>query len=295
MTTGSAASIRWFLYCSYAVVLSAVLLYVRFPEKEFKEYCIRKAESLFNGTKCTIGKITYEFPFGIRFDKVAFLLPDGPNTPLFELSSLNLSSPWRDFGSIFVLSGQSYSSNFSGILQAGQGNRQFSLDPLTIQNLDLSAMKPVNETLGRNLSGRLDYTGTYSAVVNQYLDGKAVGKVKLREGKIALLQPVLAMKEIDLQQVEMNIQYDKHRLQIVRGKANGIEMTADFTGMVQMITPWYLSNVTAKGDFALQAAYTRDNISARNEFIYLQKQFKKTTIPFQVAGNLQNPAFQFGY
>jgi hypothetical protein len=62
-----------------------------------------------------------------------------------------------------------------------------------------------------------------------------------------------------------------------------------------MITPWYLSNVTAKGDFALQAAYTRDNISARNELIYLQKQFKKTTIPFQVAGNLQNPAFQFGY
>jgi len=36
--------------------LSAVLLYVRFPEKEFKEYCIRKAESLFNGTKCTMEK-----------------------------------------------------------------------------------------------------------------------------------------------------------------------------------------------------------------------------------------------
>ncbi|MBB5347351.1 type II secretion system protein GspN [Desulfoprunum benzoelyticum] len=295
MRTGSAASLRWFFYCSYALVLTAVLLYVRFPAQEFKEYCTRKAEGLFNGTKCTIGKITYAFPFNLRFDTVKFSLPNGENTPLFELNSLKLSSRWRDFGGTFVVSGQGYAGHFDGVLQTGQGNNDFSLDPLTIRNVDLSAIQPVHDTLQRKISGRLDYTGTYSAVVNQYLEGKAVGKVKLREGGIALMQPVLAMKEIDLQQVEMHIQYDKRRLQITKGKANGNEMTADFTGMVQMITPWYLSNVSAKGDFALQAAYMRENITVRNELIFLQKQFKKTTIPFQIAGNLQTPAFQFGY
>ena len=71
MRTGS-ASLRWLFYCGYAVVLTAVLLYVRFPAQEFKEYCTRKAEGLFNGTKCTIGKIAYAFPFSIRFDTVKF-------------------------------------------------------------------------------------------------------------------------------------------------------------------------------------------------------------------------------
>lgn len=295
MRTGSAASLRWFFYCSYALVLTAALLYVRFPVQEFKEYCIRKAEDLFNGTECAIGKITYRFPLGIRFDKVTFFLPHGENSPLFELSSLNLTSPWREFGKTLVVSGQSYSGDFKGVLRTGQGDRQFSLDPFTIQNLDLSAMKPVNDKLERKFSGRLDYAGTYSAVVNQYLEGKAAGKVILREGRIALQQPILAMKEIDLQQVDMTIQYDKRRLQITKGKASGNEMTAEFTGMVQMITPWYLSNVTARGDLALQAAYVRENTAARNELIFMQKQLKMTTIPFQIAGNVQKPAFQFGY
>ena len=294
MRTGS-ASLRWLFYCGYAVVLTAVLLYVRFPAQEFKEYCTRKAEGLFNGTKCTIGKIAYAFPFSIRFDTVKFTSANVENTPLFELSSLNLSPRWRDFGRTFVVSGQGYTGDFNGVLRTEQGNDQFSLDPLTIQNVDLSAMQPITDTLQRKFSGRLDYSGTYAAVVNQYLEGKAVGKVKLREGSIALLQPVLTLQEIDLHQVEMHIQYDKRRLQITKGKANGNQMTADFTGMVQMITPWYLSNVTAKGDFALQAAFMRENITVRNELIFLQKQFKKTTIPFQIAGNVQQPAFQFGY
>lgn len=293
MRTG-AARFRWFFYGCYALVLTAALLYLRFPAQEFKEFCTRKAEALFLGSECTIGKITYRFPLGIRFDRVVFSRPQGDNAPLFELSWLDLSSPWRTFGTTFMVSGKSYSGDFNGVLRTGQG-RQFSLDPLTIENLDLAAMKPVNALLERNVSGRLEYSGNYSAVVNQYLEGKAAGRVRLREGRIALLQPILAMKEINLQQVEMNVQYDKRRLQITRGKANGNEMTAEFTGTIQMITPWYLSSVTAKGDLALQAAYLQGNIPARNELIFLQKQFRKTTLPFQIAGNLQQPAFQFGY
>jgi type II secretion system protein N len=294
MSTGT--YLRWFLYCCYAVVLTAVLLYVRFPGAEFKEYCLRQAEGLFSGTECTIGNISYEFPLGILFKDVSFSSSSNQTrTPLFVLSSLTISSGLKDFGKTYVLSGRSYSGNFSGTLHARQKDQEFSLDPLTIQDLNLAEMKPVHGILGREISGRFDYTGTYSAVVNQYLAGKAAGRVKLREGKITLLQPVLNLKEIDLQQVEMEIRYDKHRLQVTKGKAAGSELSAGFSGTVQVISPWYLSNVATTGDIALQAEYMRENTQARNEIAVLQRQFKKSTIPFRVVGSLQKPALRFGY
>ena len=262
---------------------------------DFKEYCLRQAERLFSGTECTIGNIRYAFPFGILFEDVSFSSPNNTKTPLFVLSALTLTSGLQDFGQTYVLNGRSYSGNFNGTLHTRQKDRQFSLDPLTIQGLDLAEMKPVNEILGRKISGRFDYSGTYSAVVNQYLAGKAAGRVKLREGKITLLQPVLNLAEIDLQQVEMEIRYEKNRLQFSKGKAAGKELTADFSGMVQVISPWYLSSVATTGNVALQAQYLRENTATRNEITVLQRQFKKSTIPFRVAGSLQKPAFRFGY
>jgi type II secretion system protein N len=294
MSTGT--YLRWFLYCCYAVVLTAALLYVRFPGAEFKEYCLRQAEGLFSGTECTIGNISYEFPLSILFEDVSFSsLSNQAGTPIFVLSSLTISSGLKDFGKTYVLSGRSYSGNFNGTLHARQKDQQFSLDPLTIQDLNLAEMKPVHGILGREISGLFDYTGTYSAVVNQYLAGKAAGRVKLREGKITLLQPVFNLKEIDLQQVEMEIRYDKHRLQVTKGKAAGNELSAGFSGTVQVISPWYLSSVATTGDIALQAEYMRENTATRNEIAALQRQFKKSTIPFRVVGSLQKPAFRFGY
>ena len=293
MSTGT--YLRGFLYCCYAVAVTAVLLYVRFPGAEFKEYCLRQAEGYFSGTECTIGNISYAFPFGILFKDVSFSSPNQAKTPLFVLSSLTLSSGLKDFGKTYILNGRSYSGTFSGTLHARQKDQQFSLDPLTIQDLNLAEMKPVHSILGREISGRFDYTGTYSAVVNQYLAGKAAGRVKLREGKITLLQPVFNLKEIDLQQVEMEIQYEKHRLQFTKGKVAGKELSAGFSGMVQVISPWYLSSMATTGDVALQAEYMRENTVTRNEIAVLQRQFKKSTVPFRVAGSLQKPAFRFGY
>ncbi len=294
MKTGSGSFLRWFLYCCYAVVLTSALLYLRFPMPEFKEYCLRQVKALFTGTECSIGRIGFTFPFGLLFENVAFSLPDQPKTPVFVLNSLTISSPLQDFGKAYILNGQGYSGRFTGTLTPRQKDRHFLLDPLRIEGLDLAEMKSVHDTLGRGISGRLDYTGTYSAVVNQYLAGKAAGRVKLREGKITLLQPVLDLKEIDMQQVDMDIQYDKNRLQFAKGKLTGKELSADFSGTVQVINPWYLSNVTTIGDLALQAEYVSENTALRNEVAALQKQFKKSTIPFRVAGSLQSPAFRFG-
>jgi type II secretion system protein N len=294
MSSITGAFSRFLFYFCYAVVFTAVLLYARFPTAKFKEYCVRQCEELFAGTDCKIARLAYAFPFGLSLQDVAFSLPDTKSAPLVLLHSVTVSPDFMRLGNEFDLNGKGYSGEFSSTLQLAKNSKGFSLKNLKIENLNLAEMKPLQDALGREVSGRLSFAGSYSAVVNQYLAGKGQGKVSIDGGKLSLVQPVLALEAIDLQHIDMEIQYGNQTLQIAKGKMKGKELTADFASTVQVVSPWFASALAMTGDIAPQAGFMKDSVPARAEVRALQKQFKKPTIPFRMGGSVQKPSFQFG-
>jgi len=294
VNSNTGSDFRWFYYCCYALVLTLVLLYALFPGAKFKAHCVRQAESLFAGTTCSMGGLSYDFPFGLTLQDVLFADTNQRETPLFRLNSLTLSPVLSQLGKVVELRGEGYSGQFSGtLLLEGKGKR-FSLETLKIQNLNLGEMKPLHEVLGREISGLVDFSGSFSGVVNQYLAGKAQGKVRLRDGKIVLVLPVLALNAIDLQEMEMDAKYDRSELQLSKGKMKGRELSVDFSSTVQVTSPWYISGITVMGSVAPQAGFINGSVPVQNEVRALQRQYKKATIPFRIHGSLQKPTFRFG-
>lgn len=294
MSSITGAFSRFLFYFCYAVVFTAVLLYARFPTAKFKEYCVRQCEELFDGTDCKIARLGYAIPFGLNLQDVTFSLPETKNVPLVLLHSVTVSPDFMKLGKEYFLWGNGYSGEFSCTLQLAKNSKGFSLKNLKINDLNLAEMKPLQEALGRELTGKLSFVGGYSAVANQYLAGKGQGKVSIEGGKISLVQPVLALEAIDLQHVDMEIQYGNQTLQIAKGKMKGNELTADFASTVRVVSPWFASGLAMTGDVAPQAGLIKDSIPARAEVRALQKQFKKQTIPFRIGGSVQKPSFQFG-
>lgn len=285
---------RLLFYCCYAIGLTAILLYVQFPGVQFKNYCIRKIEQLFDDTDCKITRLVYHFPFGMTFENMAFFSQNSKNSPVVLLQSVTLSPILQKLGKAYRLEGTGYSGEFSCIVVPEAVGKGFLLENLRIDGANLAEMKQVHESLGRRISGLLSFHGKYSGVVNQYLAGKGQGKVKIKEGKMALLQPVLTLKDITLQQVEMDLDYNSQVLRINKGKIEGKELAADFTSTVKMTSPWYTSGIAMKGNVAPNSRFTKDSIPAMNEVRALQRKFKKPAIPFRVSGNMQQPSFQFG-
>lgn len=295
MSLSTNVYLRWFFYCCYAVLLTAMLLYVRFPGSKFKKYCGEQAQKLFSGTECRIGRLAYDFPLDITLADVAFSLPKQGSAPLVILRSITISPVFTELGKVFELQGVSYSGQFSGTLHLERKSNRFSLENIRIRNMSLAEMTSVREVLGREISGQVDFAGSFSATVNQYLAGKAQGKAKLKTGSIALVQPVLALKAIDLQQMAMEVNYDRQELRLTKGKMKGKELSADFACSVRMVSPWYVSELKAAGDVAPQAGFMKESPSVQNEVRVLQKQYKKSTIPFRISGSLQKPTFRFGF
>ncbi len=294
MKPAATTDFRWFYYCCYAVVLTLVLLYALFPGAKFKEYCVRQAESLFAGSTCSVGGLSYDFPFGLTLQDVLFADADQRETPLFRLNTLTVSPVIFQLGKVIELRGESYAGQLSGTLHLKGKGKGFSLETLKIQNLNLGEIKPLHEVLGREISGLVDFSGSFSGTANQYLAGKAQGKVKLRDGKIALILPVLALNTIDLQEMEMDARYDRSELELTKGKMKGRELSVDFSSTVQVTSPWYLSGISVMGSVAPQAGFLNGSVPAQNEVRALQRQYKKATIPFRIHGSLQKPTFRFG-
>jgi hypothetical protein len=63
-------SFRSLCYFAYAFLLTAVLLYVRFPAEKFKEFCEKRIEHLLPGSSCNIDHIVYRFPLSTVLESI---------------------------------------------------------------------------------------------------------------------------------------------------------------------------------------------------------------------------------
>ncbi len=61
---------RFFLYFAYAVALTVILLYVRFPAEKIEAYCTARVERLFQASTCKIDRVTYRFPISAVFESL---------------------------------------------------------------------------------------------------------------------------------------------------------------------------------------------------------------------------------
>lgn len=289
--------VRWIVYSVYAVALVAVLAYVRFPGEQFRQYCERQAEAIFAGSQCRIGKSAYLFPFGLRLMDIALTGDNaaGGNGEAVTLQRLDIAwspgSPGREYG----LSGDLYSGTFHGTLRKGAKPGSFTLAGLEIKAVDLWKAKPLQKALDREVKGQLDYSGTYSAEVNNYFAGALSGKVRLNQGSIALRQKLLELETIDVQQMEADLEYAGKKLQVKNGRMRGKEVSCDFSSTISVADPWILSSIAMTGNLAVQTDHLRTHPGIASEVNALRRISKKQTIHFSVRGSMQNPAITLGY
>jgi type II secretion system protein N len=289
--------VRWILYCVYAVALVAVLAYFRFPSEQFRHYCERQAETLFAGSQCEIGKAAYVFPFGLRLSDIALTgekaaAGTGETVMLQRIDVVfSPGNPGREYG----LSGDLYSGTFDGKLRKGTKPGSFTLAGLEIRGVDLWEIKSLQKVFDRELKGELDYSGTYSAEVNNYFTGALNGKVRLNRGSIALRQKLLELEKIDVQQMEADLEYTGKKLQVKDGRMRGKEVSSDFSATIAVVDPWMLSSITMTGNLAIQSEHIRANPGITSEVNALRRISKKQTIHFSVKGSMQNPAITLGY
>lgn len=289
----SVFSLRSLLYVVYAVLLTALLLYVRFPGEKFKAYFEQRVEQLLPGSACTIEDIAYRFPSSAAFANIHIMRTiDGQDTDMV-VKLLSITPIPLQFWKAFILHGEIYSGLFTAGLDVDSAAQQFNLTDIRLEGLEVGKLVEGIGLADRKLSGILAFTGDYRAAKNHPGDGVGTGEIEIVSGSIGLMQPILALSAIEFDKLTVGLSPENGVVRFIDGELLGKNISADFTGEMRLTSPFLQSNILLTGHLAPDDVFLRDHPREQQFVQRLLQRYKVTVLPFKVGGTVQRPLFRF--
>lgn len=286
-------SFRSLCYFAYALLLTAVLLYVRFPAEKFKEFCEKRIEHLLPGSSCNIDHIVYRFPLSTVLETIVISrVVDGQQSDLV-VDRLAISPEPLQFWKAFELKGEIYSGLFEAGLDFDNGTQTFQLENIRMEGVEAGKLAESIGLTDRKISGIWGFSGSYQAPNSHPNDGSGEGVVEVASGSMELLQPILALSTIEFEKITVDVSRENGILRFIDGELLGEEIVADFTGELRLTSSLLNSNLLLKGHLAPDDGFLKSHPEEQQAVQRLLQRYKMTVLPFKVGGTVKRPLFRF--
>jgi type II secretion system protein N len=285
--------VRTFLYLLYACILTAVLLYIRFPTEKFKQYCQKRVEYVLTDSVCTIDRISYHFPLSLVASNLQITqIVDGTESNLL-FSRLAIAPDLQNFAKVLQINGEFYQGNFTLKLHVDIPAKSFQLSDVQIKGFNLDEWASHYNLLERKVAGSVEFSGNYQARYDSPLDGIGTGNLIVAAGSMELLQPVLSLANLEFDKIFVDIKYEKELLQFIGGKVSGKDVSADFTGEMKTTIPLLNSNILLSGHLTPAEGFLKAHPEEKKLVEQLMRRYKMPALPFRVGGSIRTPTFRF--
>ncbi len=284
-----------FVLFLYTFLLSAVLLYFRFPAEKVKLYCEVHMEQLLAGTDCSIEKIRYSFPFSIALDNVGFRSKLASKQELFSLDHVFISPDISEPTSRFETKIDAFGGKHSFTLIVDKTGKKFTIKDLLVKDLDPTRIPFLSSASGREITGTVAGSGDYhGAWKNGKYEAAGKGNITLADGRFGLLLPILSLNSIDLKKFTTELELKDKKLQCNNGKFNGKELKGTFSGTLGLGSTLKAATLSFNGEIEALPELLKKSQHAQRMITQMKKQQKRTTLPFYLQGIVQKPSFLFG-
>lgn len=290
---GAIFSLRTFLYFVYAAVLTAVLLYIRFPAEKFKEFCERRLEYFLSDSVCTIDRIAYHFPLSlVFFDLQSSRTIDEKDSKLL-VNRLVVTPDVKKLLRTFAVSGEVYGGSFGLTLHVDAEAESFQLAEVNVTGFDVNAWANDYSLLDRKVSGVIEFSGSYQARYDSPLEGMGTGKLVVADGSMEFLQPVLSLSTFGFSMINVDMTHENNTLRFIDGQMSGQEMSAEFTGEMRMTSPLLNSTLLMSGNLSPNEGFLLAHPEEKRIVDQLLLRYKSSVLPFKVGGSVKRPTFRF--
>ncbi|MEE4166353.1 MAG: type II secretion system protein GspN [Desulfocapsaceae bacterium] len=283
---------RVFIYLFYAVVLTAVLLVVRFPTDTLLAQAERKIEEKIPDYTCEIGTIHYIYPFSVAVEEIALI--NRNNSSRLPVSSVLVTPDLKHLLTRFEIRLELLGGHMNtGVVLHPDSNR-VEFPSLAVSGVNLQNVDFIEQNLSREIDGTLELSGRYSADLGDLNSGEFSGNVRVRDFQMELKRPVLQSKEVVFTELASFAQLKNGLVEIVDGTAMGPFYDGDFSGSIQLKELWRASVLDVSGSISPKQEYIEQDRQVARAVALLYRKYKSSTLPYRLTGNLENPVFAFG-
>jgi type II secretion system protein N len=276
----------------YAVLVTAVLLAVRFPKDLFLTGAVMRLEQAFPGSTWSISDVSMRYPAAVVFGGVQVDHEvTGRPVPIEEVVvEIDRQHPLSGFSTRFNVLG----AEVAGELRYDQQQQLLHLPAVAVQGMDLARLPGLADRLERQFEGSVTFTGTYRKSLRQQDSGTLQGTVRIENLHFPLKRPILRENSLHFAALSAQIEASGALISLSQGQATGPSYSGSFSGQVRLNRPWEESEVEVFGEFQAQPEYLSRKSHLARSFALLGKTYGEGPIPCTIRGNLTGPIFAFG-
>lgn len=280
------------VYFAYALLLTAVLLVLRFPHEKLRGYLIHSVENRFPETQCEIERVGYQFPVGLKVHNL-LVKSSGNSQQILKIDDIVVQPELSNPVGSFALKIDAYEQEHVAQLGVDWKRGEVLIQEFKINKLDLSQFQYIHNRLGREFSGLMNISGTFSGLSEKEGLGIGKGKIAVVDSEVKLLLPILFQDVIDFEKIETTYTIKNKTIEFDNGRFKGSKIKGDFAGKAQILQKLVSTRLDLNGKLIPQAGVLKNNPQATAEVNRLKRQFKNPAFPFVIEGEVGKPVFGF--
>ena len=288
---------KWFGYLFFVLTMIMAILYYRFPSETLRDYFQARAARANPPLALSIENIKPWLPLGLKLAGTEVALKNRPDIPVFNADNLLLKLDlWSIFRgkSKFLFHCQAYRGNLIGSVHFSKDSTKRFIDTsIELRKIHIGDYVYLSDLIGRNLEGTLGGIISYTGRFNPLIDGAGKANLKLTQGRVELLQPILTLESIDFSEMEIEMSLNKRIINITRLELNGKQLNGTVSGTIALKEEFTKSSLDLKGTIEPSAAFFKGAPGISDAVALFTKRSNKSKFPFVIYGTLKEPKIKF--
>jgi len=248
---------KWIAYTLYGILITVVLLYLRFPSDSAGKYIISIVEGYNPNVVLLIDSVKPCLLPGIRLDNIKIGLRDKPDL-ILKMSALKLRPAIINLFSgrlTLLLNADAYEGHIKADI--GFTNRFSCKGPVGIKagfnDISLGKCSSIKAATGREVDGRLGGTMSYNGKWNRIISGTGKANIALLDGNVQLLGDIFGLDEVNFDKMEADVTLKNRTLKINSLKMAGRQLSGSFNGDISLKENIMQSRLAIKGNVEVPA------------------------------------------
>jgi type II secretion system protein N len=288
---------KWFSYLLFGVVVTLALLYYRFPSEAVQDYLQAKVERANPALDLSIRDVSPSLTFGLKLLQTQLSRKGSPDRVLFNAERLLLRpSIWAMLQGKrkFCFDGTAYDGALKGCLDFRENGSASPLDAsIALKDIRIDKHEDLRGLIGRDIKGTLGGTLTYSGKNGMPIDGTGEADLRLSDGQVQLLQPILSLDTVDFDEVLIKLMLKNRRINLIRVELKGQNMRGTISGTIGLRRELFRSTLDLKGTIEPFADFFKSLGGTRDTVKLFSQRLKRGTLTFVIRGTLKDPRIKF--
>lgn len=288
---------KWIGYLLYCVLLTAALLYYRFPSESIAAYLESVVAKANPQILLSLESLRPGFPLSVELIDAGISLKKEPRKTLLRVKKLSLRTEVWAFlhgAHVYYFDAHAYDGNIKGDVRFETRALMASFTTaMKLKNLHIGRHPFLSPLIGRDVSGVLGgdivYTGQYANLIGGV--GEAIFNIS--EGRVQLLQPILGLESLQFDRLSMKITLKNKKVALSDVGLEGRAVRGQLSGTIILNNDIPASRLDLRGTIEPLGGLFGNLKGDSNPLKFLKKSLKSLKRSFVIRGTFEKPEFKF--